>query len=306
MMATTRSHHSFNRIFCSQCSTVLKNALHITCITCAPQISNGLLTTKDVALLCKRYEVPASPDLVDWGKFVDQIDKAFAVKGLETDPIKDVQLSVTEPHTAYGLQCAELSAVETAQVQALLALLQQRVTSSGLMVNRMFRDFDSANCGHVTPAQFLRQVDSMGAGSISAAAARTLAKAYMNTARGAVNYRALHADVTPAEEPFDDGNLYSSSCHDASDAGSSVSSVEDFNYDDSASCASSSYTAATAANGYYDSLDELTGAWGDAVQGDAPAAPRQQQPLELRLSPLEAKLAAKVRNEFIEVRADMY
>jgi hypothetical protein len=122
-----------------QCGTVLKNALQITRFTRALQISNGLLTTKDVALLCKRYEVPASPDLVDWGKFVDQIDKAFAVKGLETDPLKPVQLSVTEPHTAYGLQCTELSAVEAAQVQGLLALLQQRVTSSGLMVNRMFR-----------------------------------------------------------------------------------------------------------------------------------------------------------------------
>jgi hypothetical protein len=145
----------------------------------------------------------------------------------------------------------------------------------------------------------------MGAGSISAAAARTLAKAYMNTARGAVNYRALHADVTPTEEPFDDGNLH---CHDAGDAGSSIGSVEDFYCDDSASCASSSYTAATAANGYYDSLDELTGAWGDApMSSDSPAVPgQQQQPLEMRLSPLEAKLAAKVRNEFIEVRAEMY
>jgi hypothetical protein len=262
----------------------------------ALQITNGLLTTKDVALLCKRYEVAASPDLVDWGKFVDQIDKAFAVRGLETDPLKDVQLSFTEPHTAYGLQCAELSAVEAAQVQALLTLLQQRVNSSGLVVNRMFRDFDSANCGHVTPAQFLRQVDSMGAGAISAAAARTLAKAYMNAARGAVNYRALHADVTPAEEPFDDGNLYSSS-HDAG-CSSSIGSVEDF-YNSDQEDDASSHTAATAANGYYDSLDELTGVW-----GDAPAAPRHQ-PLAIRLSPLEAKLAAKVRNEFIEVRADV-
>jgi hypothetical protein len=182
-----------------------------------------------------------------------------------------------------------------------LECLQQALTVTTYCKHN--RDFDSANCGHVTPAQFLRQVDSMGAGSISAAAARTLAKAYMNTARGAVNYRALHADVTPVEEPFDDGNLH---CHDAGDAGSSAGSVEDFCYDDSASCASSSYTATTVANGYYDSLDELTGAWGDAVSSDAPEVPhQQQQPLEMRLSPLEAKLAAKVRNEFIEVRADM-
>ena len=92
-------------------------------------ISNITLTTDEVDMLLNRYEVPADmmpdgkSDMVNYKKFCDQIDKVFAVRGLEKNPTKQVKLAledVGEPILGPGNPL--ISAVESEEVKEVRTL----------------------------------------------------------------------------------------------------------------------------------------------------------------------------------------
>ncbi|GMI14317.1 hypothetical protein TrVE_jg2175 [Triparma verrucosa] len=176
-------------------------------------ISNITLTTDEVDMLVNRYEVPADmmpdgkSDMVNYKKFCDQIDKVFAVRGLEKNPTKQVKLAledVGEPTLGPGNPL--ISAVESEEVKEILGEFNTHCATRGYNVNVLFGDFDRNNDGQITNEQFMRNVFVL-CPSLSMSQAELICKAY--AAPMGMNYRKLHEHCNDINLPdVEDSSLF--------------------------------------------------------------------------------------------------
>ncbi|CAM9638892.1 unnamed protein product [Pylaiella littoralis] len=164
---------------------------------------SDLLTTKEVEVLSKRYEVKRRNGKggvggggVNYGKLCEQVEKVFTRRGLEKTPTLDVKLALEDrPRSGYGVCRPGLSEEEAGLVAGLLGRVRLFAATEGLIVKTMFETFDKRHSGRVTAPIFLRQLDSIFRGRLSKEEARLLLRAYQ-TRDGDVSYRAMHADCT--------------------------------------------------------------------------------------------------------------
>ncbi len=93
---------------------------------------------------------------------------------------------------------ADLTVDEEAAVSALMTSLTDLVKTRGIVVKAFFRDFDRANSGSVTRAQFEREIRRCFPALVDVDVA-VLVKRYATNGGKDVKYRDLHNDVTPGE-----------------------------------------------------------------------------------------------------------
>ncbi|GMH66791.1 hypothetical protein TL16_g04508 [Triparma laevis f. inornata] len=176
-------------------------------------ISNVSLTKDEVDMLVNRYEVPADmmpdgkSDMVNYKKFCDQIDKVFAVQGLEKNPTKQVKLAledVGEP--VLGPDNPLISAVESEEVKEILGEFNKHCATRGYNVKILFGDFDRNNDGQITNEQFMRNVFVL-CPNLSMAQAELVCKAY--AAPMGMNYRQLDEHCNDMNLPdVEDSSLF--------------------------------------------------------------------------------------------------
>jgi Ca2+-binding EF-hand superfamily protein len=149
----------------------------------ALDVSGLQLSPSEVSTLLAKYRLPDDPSFVDYRRFCDLIDKVFTVKGLEIE--MPIQTRFT-PAPVSGQEEEVLTRVKSKLLAA--------VTTKGVVLKDVFRDFDRSNAGKVTKTQFVR--DLLDIVELSANELTVLLKVYSDDLD--VYYRAIHFDICPA------------------------------------------------------------------------------------------------------------
>lgn len=194
----------------------------------ALELAGLILTSAEVDLLSARYQVPGQPDMVQYLKFSDQIDKVFLVKELEKHPLRGMPTSYESPEERQlGLKNQILSAIEIEDLKEILATVRHIVHTQGVILKMFFVDFDHSNNGCVTKEQFLRSLAQIVGTNISVNDMKLVAKAYDRGSNG-VSYRNLHEDIMPADLNSLDDRSSTASVHPAPSLNDSVEGVRQY------------------------------------------------------------------------------
>jgi len=183
------------------------------------------LTDKEMDLLATRYQVPGQPDMVQYLKFADQIDKVFVIKDLEKNPLRNVNLHTAgDPNKRLGLENPALGAIEVEELREVLTTIQHIAQTQGVILKMFFADFDHSNNGCVSREQFLRSMSTIVGTNLTNYDMQLVAKAYELGSSG-ISYRTLHEAVTPAGLPNPEEIQSSASVHPAPELPYSVEGV---------------------------------------------------------------------------------
>nr|CCA18312.1 conserved hypothetical protein [Albugo laibachii Nc14]CCA18415.1 conserved hypothetical protein [Albugo laibachii Nc14] len=156
----------------------------------ALDMSGVQLLSKEVDVIIAKYRIPNDFLFVDYRRFCDLIDKAFAIKGLETRPEVQKTKSIDFVEPKFGLEA--LTDVEAHVLDRIKRNLKTAAQTRGIVLKDVFRDLDHNNSGYVTHAEFTRGI--LDIVRLNESDLTILKKAYGN--RLDVNYRALHYEIS--------------------------------------------------------------------------------------------------------------
>lgn len=161
----------------------------------ALDVSGLQLSPSEVTTLLAKYRIPDDPSFVDYRRFCDLMDKVFTVKGLESKPeFRSTAGRAVEMPIQARFTPAPVSGQEEEVLTRVKSKLLAAVTTKGIVLKDVFRDFDRSNAGKVTKTQFVR--DLLDIVELSANELTVLLKAYSDDLD--VYYRAIHFDICPA------------------------------------------------------------------------------------------------------------
>ncbi|CAD7698240.1 unnamed protein product [Ostreobium quekettii] len=171
------------------------------------------MSPEEILVLSEGYKVEdgAPPDLVEYRKFVEDVDRVFTLKGLETDPLKEVP---AEPlhlldKQRYQRSARRLEGDKDCGVEDVLFRVSDIVRKRGVLVKPMFDDAAADNhsskvVGHVTRNQFAQCLNVKLNLELEPEEVDLLAEKFgQSDYPEMVNYVAFANTVDPREEPFD-------------------------------------------------------------------------------------------------------
>ncbi|XP_050068923.1 uncharacterized protein LOC126557258 [Anopheles maculipalpis] len=119
------------------------------------------LSEREIKQLCERYADPNDPCKIHWTAFVDEMNHVFTERHLDKGPFKPIE---SPPQPVKNLPHAgkqQLASEVFKDAQRLVAKLKDKITCHGLLIEPMFKDFDTHRNGHVSCSQ-AREVFSTG------------------------------------------------------------------------------------------------------------------------------------------------
>jgi len=165
----------------------------------AIDVSGVRLPPADMDTLGKGFLAENGLDVNYWS-FCDKVDSVFVTKELEKSPTANVPRAgeslpaLFTPQPIMGEEAEQL-----ANILHRVALLSE---TRGVVIKYCFQDFDRANCGSVTKAQFRQNFPFYQSNGLTEKDVDLLVERYLDS-RQCVNYRALHEDVTKAQEAIE-------------------------------------------------------------------------------------------------------
>mmetsp|Transcript_65328 Transcript_65328/g.181137 ORF Transcript_65328/g.181137 Transcript_65328/m.181137 type:complete len:465 (-) Transcript_65328:101-1495(-) len=163
----------------------------------AMDLSGIRLSNDEVNEIAEYY---GDSETVPFGKFCDEVNEVFNIKGLEQMPTSPVKLAMdggTLPQL--GLDNPSLNEEDVECLQMALNVLEYQVRTSGIVLKSFFVDFDHNNDGCITLAEFRRCLGQITP-KLKPFMADVVAQAYTEDkpCQGVtfVNYRQLHLDVS--------------------------------------------------------------------------------------------------------------
>ncbi|XP_053670075.1 uncharacterized protein LOC128720430 [Anopheles nili] len=114
----------------------------------------------EIRQLCGRYANPKDPYRIHWEVFVNEMNRVFTEQHLEKGPLKHVESPPESVKTLPRPGKQQLSPVELKDSQALVAELKKQISTRRILIEPVFKDFDSHRNGHVSFNQ-VREIFSM-------------------------------------------------------------------------------------------------------------------------------------------------
>jgi Ca2+-binding EF-hand superfamily protein len=175
----------------------------------ALSILNFKMTDEEYDTLTQRYKT--DDGMVNYAAFVDNIDSAFTIKGIDKKP--SVRVVKYTPKTILQMSRKHLE-FDKNEIKAMVELMEEyrsAVKVKCLNLKPMFQDFDKTRSGHVTKSQFVRVLNMLSIGLPEHLLSLVLKK-YMDKGNAdEVNYFDFINDVDKPEDMFGAGRDFNHS-----------------------------------------------------------------------------------------------
>ena len=169
---------------------------------------NFQLTEDEFDSLARKYGVDT---WFNYAAFVENINSAFTVKGIDKDPTAFVKPVSKDDTYAARRKYLDFSREEQDQVEGIISEYRTAVQHRRIHLKPQIQDFDITKCGHVTKSQFLRVLAQLGIFAPESLLA-LIVKHYMDKGNAdEVNYVDFCNDVDTHEGMFGVGRAHNQS-----------------------------------------------------------------------------------------------
>jgi Ca2+-binding EF-hand superfamily protein len=170
---------------------------------------NFNLTDDEYDHLIEKYKT--DDNMVKYSDFVENIDSAFTIKGIDKAPSVKVGTIDTNTMLQKSKKLLEFDEDEQTAMQEIMDAYRQVVATRRLNLKPMFQDFDRTKCGHITKTQFVRVLNQLSI-DLSPEILSMLLKKYMDKGNAdEVNYFEFINDVDRPEDMFGAGRDFNHS-----------------------------------------------------------------------------------------------
>ena len=170
---------------------------------------NFTLTNEEYDYLTEKYKTP--DNLVNYSAFIENIDTAFTIKGIDKNPSIRVSQIETGSVLKKSKKLLEFDEDDQTSMQDIMEAYRNVVSTRRLNLKPMFQDFDRTKCGHITKTQFVRVLNQLGI-DLSPEVLSKLLKKYMDKGNAdEVNYFEFINDVDRPEDMFGAGRDFNHS-----------------------------------------------------------------------------------------------
>eukprot|EP00297_Palpitomonas_bilix_P004846 CAMPEP_0113900364 /NCGR_PEP_ID=MMETSP0780_2-20120614/20628_1 /TAXON_ID=652834 /ORGANISM="Palpitomonas bilix" /LENGTH=674 /DNA_ID=CAMNT_0000892799 /DNA_START=313 /DNA_END=2337 /DNA_ORIENTATION=- /assembly_acc=CAM_ASM_000599 len=165
----------------------------------ALSMSGVRLNETDFATLAGHYANHENPSMINWMKYVDDIESVFVQKGLERTPTAQPP---SRPDDLLSTTTRSLAERDEVRAMELIARLREDVSVRRVLVKPYFEDYDRNiychNLNHVTEGQFRQALDFLFPNfHFAPRDYEILSKRYDDQGNGDANYRLFTQDVDP-------------------------------------------------------------------------------------------------------------
>ena len=172
-------------------------------------ILNFKLTDEEYDYLIAKYKT--DDDMFNYFDFVENIDCAFTIKGIDKKPSLKVTSIATGEVLKKSQKRLEYDEDEQQQMLEIAEAYRNVIKTRRLNLKPMFQNFDKTNSGHITKTQFVRVLNQLGL-HISDEVLSLLLKKYMDKGNAdEVNYFDFINDVDRPEDMFGAGRDFNHS-----------------------------------------------------------------------------------------------
>lgn len=171
------------------------------------------LSVQQIETIVDAYRVQVTPSLsmIDWVRFVEDVEIIFTLKGLDKAPLTKIAAEPIEllDKTRYQFCRKQLTCEKEDRLNTVLGEMASRAAKRGILVKPFFedasRDPNSARMiNHVTPQQFKQVLNVKLGMNVEPRDLELLIEKYITEDYGdLVNYVAFSSRVDPSEPNFD-------------------------------------------------------------------------------------------------------
>ncbi len=167
------------------------------------------LTDEEYDFLTEKYKT--ADGMVQYSAFVENIDSAFTIKGIDKKPSTRVPQIDKKTMLEKSKRHLEFDESEQNTITEIIQAYQDVVSNRRLNLKPMFQDFDRTKSGHITKTQFVRVLNQLGI-DLSPSVLSMLLKKYMDKGNAdEVNYFEFINDVDRPENIFGAGRDFNHS-----------------------------------------------------------------------------------------------
>lgn len=170
---------------------------------------NFTLTDGEFDYLIEKYKT--DDGMVNYSAFVENIDSAFTIKGIDKNP--SVRVAAIDASTTLqkSKRLLEFDEEDQNEMQDIMEAYRGVISTRRLNLKPMFQDFDKTNSGHITKTQFVRVLNQLGI-DLDPGVLSNLLKKYMDRGNAdEVNYFEFINDVDRPEDMFGAGRDFNHS-----------------------------------------------------------------------------------------------
>lgn len=161
------------------------------------------LTDEEYDSLIEKYQT--SDKMVNYSAFVENIDSAFTIKGIDKKPSLRIFQMATDTILERSKKKLEYDEEEKKAILEIMEAYRNVIVIRRLNLKPMFQDFDKTKCGYVTKSQFVRVLNQLNI-DLPNEILSLLLKKYMDKGNvDEVNYFEFINDVDRPEDIFGAG-----------------------------------------------------------------------------------------------------
>jgi Ca2+-binding EF-hand superfamily protein len=170
---------------------------------------NFTLTDNEYDFLIDKYKT--ADGMVNYSAFVEYIDSAFTIKGIDKNPSAKVTSLDADTTLRQSKRLLEYDNSEQGEMLEIMEAYRSVISTRRLNLKPMFQDFDRTNSGHITKTQFVRVLNQLGI-DLDQGVLSNLLKKYMDRGNAdEVNYFEFINDVDRPEDMFGAGRDFNHS-----------------------------------------------------------------------------------------------
>ena len=167
------------------------------------------LTDEEYDVLIAKYGT--DDQMVNYAAFVDTIDSAFTIKGIEKKPTLKVASIETDTILQKSKKMLDFDDDDKQKMLEVMEAYRNVIKTRRLNIKPMFQDYDKTKSSHVTKTQFVRVLNLLGI-DLSSEVLSLLLKKYMDRGNAdEVNYFEFINDVDRPEDMFGAGRDFNHS-----------------------------------------------------------------------------------------------
>jgi Ca2+-binding EF-hand superfamily protein len=175
----------------------------------ALSVLNFTMTEEEYDALTNKYAT--DDNMVNYSAFVESIDSAFTIKGIDKNPSLRVTQLDTQTVKLRSKKTLEYDEEDKSTMLELMEAYRNVIITRRLNLKPMFQDFDKTNSGHVTKSQFVRVLNGLNIDLPDDILSLVL-KRYMDKGNvDDVNYFEFINDVDRPEDMFGAGRDFNHS-----------------------------------------------------------------------------------------------
>lgn len=167
------------------------------------------MTDEEYQSLIEKYGTDDA--MVHYKEFVENIDSAFTIKGIDKKPSLKVSKMDTKTVLMRSRKTLEYDDEEKKEMMEIMDAYRNVIVTRRLNLKPMFQDFDKTKSGHVTKSQFVRVLNQLSI-DLASDVLSLLLKKYMDKGNAdEVNYFEFINDVDRPEDMFGAGRDFNHS-----------------------------------------------------------------------------------------------